>query len=159
MDCRPDRNALRRLSCRAARDLFSDADGSHIFDWNFNLEFKFLALAGVHDRDLPVLLALRLGLEFLAQLLLDFCRIIRMFCGCLPLGGRPTPSLSSAQKRCYRFQWALSCREPNALNLASTKCLQSLQRECEVRSAFCGNHSMDFVDDHRVDRAQRLARI
>src|SRR5215510_1562451 len=102
MDCCPDRNALRRLTSRAAGHLLPDADGSHVFHGNFDLEFKLLALPGIYDSDLPVFSNLLLRFKFLVQLMLpDLRRLPR---GLFSLAGRSelTP-LCSSQKCRYFF--------------------------------------------------------
>ena len=162
---RPDRRAHRALRRRPARDVRRLADARHVLDRDLDAQLELLLLRRVDDRDRAV------GRRRVARSsrISSWIASRPSACSGLACRGRAA-SLSALRRRRAR------CAPPrNRATSSSGRCvadrpmrcsgavraqrLQPLQRQRQVGAALGRDERVDLVDDHRVDRAQRLAGV
>ena len=164
VDRRPDRRP-RVAHRRPARSGSSSGLGQlrHVLDRHLDRERERLPLAGVDDRDRPVA---------------DDSRDAENSCSISRIGRRLTiadcairglADVAVADACGRRFGAAeeprdfverpLRRRQPDPLRRTLAVRLQPLERQRQVRAALGRHQRVNLVDDDRVDRAQRLARV
>ena len=107
---------------------------AHVFDRDDDLQLQLLAYAGVHDGHRA------------------------RWCGARPVRGRATRS-PAPQVGGHRRQRPLRGRQADALRGHGGQCLQSLQRQRQVRATLGRRKGMDLIDDDPAHAAKRLARL
>ena len=172
MDRRPDRRARTGGGRRTARDVVGLAHLRHVLDGDFDGQVETLLLRRVDDRDRPVDDGVSGRREFVVDGLvwsLDRRVLLRLRSAGL-LRGLLAASLARADDA---FAAGAETPPRNRATSSSGRCVADSPIRCtpcaissrrSSDSARCaprlvGYERVDFVDDHRVDRSQRFARV
>jgi hypothetical protein len=132
VDRRPDGPAGGARGGRSADRLALDdpAEVTHVVDRHDHLDVERLGHPGVDDRH-------RAGAR---------CR-------------RPVAVVEAAQVAGHDVERPLGGRQADALGRPLADVGQPLERQRQMRAALGGHQRVDLVDDHRLDPAQRVARL
>jgi len=160
VDAGPDRRSRRPLRRGTARDLDRLRQPRQVLDGHFHLQRQLLRLPGVHDGDGTVgdlapcrELVVEAGGDPLAV------NLAALRGGGAARGTRPRPApLGAAQEAGHLVQRPLGGRQPDALQPAIGKRLETLERERKVGATLGRHEGVDLVHDHGLDAGERLAR-
>ena len=129
------------------------------------VSFSAFFCAGVDDRDRPVADGAACGGELVVDLGVA-CGVVAVprLAPALPASPRRAPAIAAVastppRKRATSSSGRCVADRPMRCGGRSQQRLEPLERQRQVRAALGRHQRVDLVDDDRVDRAQRLARV
>ncbi len=151
MNRRPDRRPRIADRGRTARDLVRGRDFRHVLDWHFDRELQTFLPARIDDGD---------GAVLHGACACKFVFDLRVGVGLLRRGSRIADcGFGSAKVSRHFVERTLCRRQSDALRRGCAQRVEALERQRKMRSALGRHERVDLVDDDRLDRSERLARV